>query len=608
MTSPTQTHWFMRYLFTLLLFTTVCFTTIAQPDSSDSLRQSNGIVVTTSSDYHHPSWSKIASGTKTIDGSGLEGKLDDASRFLLQAAFGGNRQSISHVAKIGFEPWLDEQINMEPSLLLPLIQPTYEEYKQYFIDNGGDPDDFPYRPWWDVYSFVWWQSNMTTNDVLRHRIAFALSEIMVISANSELYGFGDGLADYYDIFNRNAFGNFKDILMEVTLHPAMGYYLSHLDNQKANPELNTHPDENYAREVMQLFTIGLYELNPDGSRKTDVNGNFIPTYHNTDIKEFAKVFTGLGIGAVIPNEYVDEPDFGYGIWLADMTVPMAMYQDYHETSEKNLLNGFVIPAGQNGMTDIEQTINHLFNHSNVGPFIGRKLIQLLVKSNPTPEYIASVTTAFNDNGNGVRGDMKAVIKAILLNPEARDCAWMNDPQQGKLLEPFVRYMDFTNSIGTNSPSGKYWNDGYYTYESIKQYPLASPSVFNFFLPDFKPNGPIGNADLFAPEFQIYNSQTSVGYINLVDTWSMDEINSWGWGNQDLNVYTDFSSLVEDAQDPEVLINKLDLLLTHGTLSEETRTIIKQAIQPYQGGMLQRMDRIHLAAYLIMASPDYVILK
>ncbi len=598
----------MRLLFLILLMNTSWLTAYSQTSPHESLRQTNGIVVTTSSDYHHDNWSKSASGIKTIDGSGLEGELDAVSRFLIQATFGGSRQTIEQVATMGFEPWLDEQMEIEPSLILPLIQPTYDDYKQVYIENGGDPDEFPYRPWWDIYSFAWWQSNMTTQDILRHRIAFALSEILVVSANSELFDFGDGLASYYDIFNQNAFGNYKDILMAVTLHPAMGYYLSHLDNPKADPALNTHPDENYAREVMQLFSIGLYELNPDGSRKTDENGNFIPTYHNTDIKEFAKVFTGLGIGGVIENEWITEPDFGYGIWLADMTVPMKMYQAYHETSEKHLLNNFTIPAGQDGMTDIEQTINHLFNHPNVGPFIGRKLIQLLVKSNPSPAYIASVTAAFNDNGNGVRGDMKAVIKAILLDPEARDCAWMNDPQQGKLLEPFVRYMQFTKGIGTNSPSGKYWNHGYYTYDNIKQYPLASPSVFNFFLPDFQPNGPIADAGLYGPEFQIHNSQTSIGYVNMADIWTIDEINFWSWENQDYNVYTDYSALVEDAQDPEVLINKLDVLLTHGTLSEETRAIIKQAIQPYQGGMNQRMNRIHLAAYLMMISPDYVILK
>jgi len=598
----------MRYLFFLLLFSSQYFTTFSQSNSGDSLRQSHSILVTTSNDYKPESWAQSASGIKTIDGSGLEGKLDEASRFLVQAAFGGNRQAIQQVAEIGFEPWLDAQMELEPSLILPLIQPTYDDYKQFFIAQGGDPDEIPYRPWWDIYSFSWWQSNMTTNDVLRHRIAFALSEILVVSANSELYNYGDGLASYYDIFNANAFGNYKDILMAVTLHPAMGYYLSHLDNPKADPELNTHPDENYAREVMQLFSIGLYELNPDGSRKTDDNGDFIPTYYNTDIKEFAKVFTGLGIGGVIENEWITEPDFGYGIWLADMTVPMKMYQDYHDTGEKHLLNSFVIPAGQDGMTDIEQTIDHLFNHPNVGPFIGRKLIQLLVKSNPSPAYIAAVTAAFNDNGSGVRGDMKAVLKAILLNPEARECSWMNDPQQGKLLEPFVRYMQFTNGIGVNSPSGKYWNHGYYTYDNLKQYPLASPSVFNFFLPDFQPNGPIADAGLFAPEFQIHNSQSSIGYVNMADIWAIDEVNFWSWENQSLNVYTDYSSLVEDAQDPEVLINKLDLLLTHGTLSEETRAIIKQAIEPYQGGMNQRMNRIHLAAYLMMVSPDYVILK
>ncbi len=598
----------MKQLILLLLLATQGYISQAQQANTTSTKQAGGITVTTSSNYSPSNWSKSASGEKTIDSSGLEGKLDEASRFLLQATLGGNYQIMEEVAAMGIENWIDQQMEMEPSLFTPLIQPTYDEYKAYYVEQGGDPEDFPYRPWRDIFSFVWWENNMNTNDILRHRIAFALSEILVVSAQSELGDFGDGLASYYDIFNRNAFGNYKDILMEVTLHPAMGYYLSHLDNPKGDPELNTHPDENYAREVMQLFSIGLYELNQDGSRKTDANGNFIPTYTNSDIKEFAKVYTGLGIGAVIENEWTDEPDFGYGIWLADMTVPMAMYQEYHETSEKHLLNGFVIPANQDGMVDIEQTINHLFNHPNVGPFIGKKLIQLLVKSNPSPEYIASVAAAFNDNGSGVRGDMKAVIKAILLNPEARDCSWINEPTQGKLIEPFVRFTHFTHAIGTISPSGNYWSHGYYTYDNLKQYPLASPSVFNFFLPDFQPNGAIANAGLVAPEFQIHNSQTSIGYVNMADIWVMDEINIWSWDDASKNVYTDFSWLVEDAQDAEVLINKLDLVLTHGSLSEETRNIIKQVLEPYQGGMVQRMDRIHLAAYLIMISPDYVILK
>jgi len=598
----------MKQLILLLLLATQGYIIQAQQANITSTKQDGGITVTTSSNYAPSNWSKSASGEKTIDSSGLEGKLDEASRFLLQATLGGSYQNMEEIAASGIENWIDQQMEMEPSLLTPLIQPTYDEYKAYYVEQGGDPEDFPYRPWRDIFSFVWWENNMTTNDILRHRIAFALSEILVVSAQSELGDFGDGLANYYDIFNRNAFGNYKDILMEVTLHPAMGYYLSHLDNPKGDPELNTHPDENYAREIMQLFSIGLYELNQDGSRKTDANGNFIPTYTNSDIKEFAKVYTGLGIGAVIENEWTDEPDFGYGIWLADMTVPMAMYQEYHETSEKHLLNGFVIPANQDGMTDIEQTINHLFNHPNVGPFIGKKLIQLLIKSNPSPEYIASVAAAFNDNGSGVRGDMKAVIKAILLNPEARECSWINDPTQGKLIEPFVRFTHFTHAIGTISPSGNYWSHGYFTYDNLKQYPLASPSVFNFFLPDFQPNGAITNAGLVAPEFQIHNSQTSIGYVNMADIWVMDEINIWSWDDVSKNVYTDFSWLVEDAQDAEVLINKLDLVLTHGSLSEETRNIIKQVLEPYQGGMVQRMDRIHLAAYLIMISPDYVILK
>ena len=568
-----------------------------------------GITVMTSSDYSADGWTQTASGIKTINGDGLEAKQDEASRFLLQAAFGGNIDMIEQVAEMGIEPWIDWQMSLEPSYLLPVVDTIFENYRKLYpnkikVRKDKKGREIPVRPNKDVVSFAWWENYMNSEDYLRQRVAFALSEIFVVSHQSKLRKYGWGTASYYDIFLRNAFGNFKDIIHDVTFSPVMGYYLTYLSNPKADPENNIHPDENYARELMQLFTIGLYELNQDGSIKTDENGVPIPTYDNDDITEFAKIFTGLGFSAVVENDDFQQPFFKTGIRYGDFTKPLKMYQYWHEPGEKHLLNGYVIPAGQGGIEDIEQTLTFLFNHPNVAPFISKKLIQLLVKSNPSPEYISAVAAAFNDNGKGVRGDMKAVIKAILLNPEARNCDVINGSQNGKLLEPFVRYVHFTTAIGIISPSGNYYNNGKYVYNNLRQYPLESPTVFNFFLPDFQPNGPIEEAGLVAPEFQINNTQTSILYLNTLNKMAVTGINFKNNKHPEYNIYTDYGWLMEDAQDTETLLNKLDLLFTYGNLSQESRNIIKTAIDEIDNPE----DRLHLAAYLIMISPDYAILK
>ena len=566
-----------------------------------------GIIVQTSDDHSFYDSTQIASGIKTVNGSGLDAELKKASRFLLQAAYGGNMQMIRQVADMGFENWIDYQMQINPTFLLPKVDSIFQIYKKVNppkIKKDRKNRVIPPRPNRDIVSFAWWENYLSSEDFLRQRIAFALSEIFVASNQSKLKKFGWGMADFYDLFQKYAFGNFEELLKAVTYHPVMGVYLTYLSNPKANPDLNIHPDENYAREVMQLFTIGLFELNQDGTLKLDENGEPIPTYDNDDITEFAKVFTGLGLGAVIENDVIDHPFFKTGLKYADMTVPMKMYQPFHEPGEKHLLNGFTIPAGQYGKQDIDQALHHLFMHPNVGPFIGKKLIQLLVKSNPSPEYVADVAAAFNDNGTGVRGDMRAVIKAILLHPEARNCDLVNDPNDGKLLEPFVRYVHFTTAIGVFNSMNTFWNNGKAAYNALRQYPLESPTVFNFFLPDFQPIGPIADAGLVAPEFQIHNTQTSIGYVNFINRIAVQEINYKNNQHPEYNIYTDYEWLMKDAADPETLINKLDLLFTYGTLSEESRNIIKTAIENIDN----LTNRVHLAAYLIMISPDYVILN
>lgn len=565
------------------------------------------IKVTTSSNYTPQYWTLSATGEKTINKVGLEGPLMEASRFLSQATLGADLATIEQVANQGIEAWIDDQMTVPQSQTLDRLNELFAEVIEWYLLNGGDPDEVATRPYWTIFNYTWWENHMKNDDLLRQKVALALSEIFVISFESNLGDAGFGLADYYDVLLKHSFGNFEDLLREVSLHPCMGYYLSHLNNPREIPEENIHSDENYAREIMQLFTIGLYELNQDGSRKTDGQGEWIPTYDQADIKELAKVFTGLGVGDVMENEWVDDPYFGLDIYVADMTTPMIMYEEWHQPGTKTLVNGHVIPAGQTGLKDINDAVHQLFLHPNVGPFIGKQLIQRLVTSNPTPGYISRVAAIFADNGQGERGDMGAVIKAILMDPEARTCSALEEDRFGKLREPFTRYTHFTKAIEMEQYYGRYWNVAYGFYQATNQMPLASRTVFNFFLPDFQPIGAIADNDLVAPEFQIHNSRTSVEFINRVNDWAV-----WGyvmddWEAENPHVTYNIEELLPLARDPEVLINRLDVLFTHGMLSDRTRQIIKDAITPLISDNY-RYNRTRLALYLIMISPDYAIMK
>ena len=565
------------------------------------------IQVTTSSNYTPQYWTLSATGDKTINNIGLEGPMMEASRFLSQASLGADLETIRKVADIGFEAWIDEQMAKPHEPMLEQLYGVFAEVVEWYLLTGGDPEELSTRPPWTIFNYTWWENHIKNDDLLRQRIALALSEIFVISFDSDLNGFGDGLADYYDILLKHAFGNFEDLLYDVSLHPSMGYYLSHLNNPREIPEENIHPDENYAREIMQLFTIGLFELNQDGSRKTDSLGNWIPTYGQNDIKEMAKVFTGLGIGDVVENPWIDEPQFGIDIYIADMTLPMIMYQEWHEPGQKTLLNGYVIPSGQAGLTDIQQAIHQLSLHPNVAPFICKQLIQRLITSNPSPGYVSRIASVFADNGNGVRGDLGAVVKAILLDPEARTCAALEDASFGRLREPFTRYTHFTKAIDVEQYYGRYWNVAYGFYLSTGQMPLASRTVFNFFLPDYQPLGPILENELVGPEYQIHNSRTSIEYMNQVNDWAVWDYVMDDWEVDNPHVVGNLDAIIPLARDPEALVNRLDMLFTHGSLSNDTRQIIKEAVTPLIYGDF-REDRTRLALYLMMISPDYSIMK
>jgi len=612
----------IRYIFTLFLCLLSSSLIAQQYEDYIGNGHHLNVTVTSSSDVQN------ATGFNTISGIGKRPDATSASRFLAQATFGADIEMVEAVRQQGISEWMESQFNK------PVSQ-TYTENLETLIDLAltahlarGDSIENFYTGGFQIP--VWWQTIMNSDDLLRDRITFALSEIFVVSSKSGLSDFSHGMMDYYDVLYNHAFGNFRDLLSDVTLHPCMGFYLTYLNNPKTNPSENEFPDENYARELMQLFTIGLYELNLDGTRQTDSNGNFIPTYDNNDIREFSKIFTGLGGGRYWDYPWLNVNDpvyFGAGIWEIDLTYPMQMFEWQHEQGTKTLLNGQVVPAGQTGLEDINDALDNLFNHPNVGPFIGRLLIQRLVKSNPTPEYIARVATAFNDDGNGVRGDMKAVIRAILLDPEARDCSWTEVATQGMLREPLVRYAHICRAFNATNNNNNSYNWAWYFGMEMQQLAQASPSVFNFFLPDYQPLGPVTDLGLVAPEFQIFNSATSLSYINLVHAWSF-----WDW------IFDDLSQLEPDPENPsddiitrmdfsteydmltsyvgpsilsveiEELLNHLDILLTHGNLSDNTRNIIKEAILEHGTIWGDREALAEFAIYLLLVSPDYAIMK
>jgi len=570
---------------------------------------SDAISVTASSQQTRIDWSESASAANTINGLGLDARTMETSRFLAQATLGVDLAYVTTVSDMTYEAWIDAQFAL-PAVLPEqtygqLTQDFYDEAREMYFDNGGEGSYS--GPNANHFQFAWWHRNTNNNDLLRQRITLALSEIFSFSHLFTSDDWGEGSGYFYDTLANNAFGNFENLLMDVTLQPMMGMYLTYYNNPKSDLDVNQFPDENYAREIMQLFTIGLDKLNLDGSYILDSGGNRIPTYDNDDVAEFAKVFTGLSCGEAL---YGITPNFGLEFSIADKGVPMAMYDAHHEPGPKYLLNGYTIPAGQPGMQDVQDAVSHLFNHPNVAPFISYRLIQRLVKSNPSSSYISAVASTFNNNGVGVRGDMKAVIKTILLHSEARTCMWINNPHQGKLREPMIRYYNLLNQVSLNNPSGFNWNTGDSYRRFTYQAPLTAYSIFNFFYPDFPPNGPIADAGLVGPEFQIHDSYTSVGYTNQLDSF-IRENNSVYDNLEALGIDAttiDFSNLQYLAKDSETLLNHLDKTFTHGQLSNPSRLIIKEAIESFPTDASGLLNRSKIALWLVLVSPDYAVLK
>lgn len=583
-----------------------------------------------------------ATGAATLTSSGFLPNLNASSRFLSQATLGTNYTEIQKVATQGIEKWLDNQLALPNSFKLE----TYvQNMHQSMVDSLNIKNNVSTNTLLNVsvdnwhFDIAWFQGSMTATDLLRWRIGLALSEIFVTSRVSSFSDNPYALASYYDLLMDNSFGNYRTLIDKITYHPTMAVYLSFMNNHATDlfNGKQTYPDENYAREIMQLFSIGLYELNIDGSEKKDANGMSIPTYTNNDIVNLAKVFTGLswgdgayiGIAAKDKWSYTKRLKF-YGkdnsdaIKNPNKTNPRIV--DAHEYGAKTFLNT-TIPARDVllGEQDIQDALNVIFNHPNVGPFISRRLIQRLVTSNPSPAYIQRIATIFNNNGSGVRGDLKAVIRAILLDPDARQCCGDNTESYGMLKEPFIRYMNLLKGLSLEAQGGVFRNVMNRVYDKTEQKPLYATTVFNFFSPDYMPDGSLKDANKVAPEFQLLSSQTLTGYFNALNDWLIndDPIDYYGLFLGEtykpnleprFNVVADYA-LTRNDKVP-LLLDKYNLIFAHGKLSAESLKIIGTAIKsmPYvqdANGVpasTEAYRRVRIAIFLIMTSPDYLINK
>lgn len=539
----------------------------------------------------------------------------DAARFLAQATFGPTLPEIARLRQIGYKAWLDEQVVAAPSYQVDFLDTFTEDeiydlqfgdqarLEAWFLHAMGEPD--PRR------------AGIRHTDQLRQRMAFALSQVMVVSeVNSEpIVGrFGYAAAGYYDVLTRNALGNYRTLLEQVTLHPAMGSYLSMMGNQKPDAALNIRPDENYAREVMQLFSIGTEMLNLDGTPLRDAQGKPVPAYGQNTVKGFAHVFTGWRLGGCSAQEFDC-----YHWWPLKNPVlnqPMENFPAmYASAGEKQLLDypgvrlsAGVLPANGEAKADLARALDNIFLHPNVGPFMAKRLIKRLVTSNPSPAYVARVAAVFNNNGAGVRGDLAATARAILMDPEARLVS-----QQpigfGKVREPLLRLTHLWRAMDARTRSGRmaeYFLIEYHPERWLAQSPLKAPSVFNFYSPNYVPSGEMTTTGMTAPELQLATSEMLPITQNMIG----DEIFGAYKGNPQAGPQDVLMDMQRDgalAADPGALLDRYNLLFFSGQMSQRLRGIVLARLNeiPNKNG---GRDRIQEALFLLTNSPEYIVQK
>ena len=552
-----------------------------------------------------------------------------AAQFLTRATFGPRPADIDKLAtrmkQVGYNravgEWIDAQWDIPAT-----------SHRATAIDMISDDTFTPLTPAIGHNRYkdhAWWHIAVNADDQLRQRVAWALMQICVINERGGGFGTQEidvsgfprylGVANYYDMLCENASTNYRKVLQDVSLHPCMGVFLSHIRNRKAIPSRGIFPDENYAREVMQLMSIGLYEQRPSGEfRRRD--GQLIDTYDNDDIKAFARVFTGLSY-KVNDNRF-------YG--AANLNEPMQAFDQYHDTDPKEVLRGETLPGGNGTIADVTAGLDNIFNHPNVPPFMSRLLIQRLVKSNPSKGYIRRVGRVFRNNGQGVRGDMKAVVKAILMDREANSLKFrrlrrpyrlqvtQKGTENSKLREPVLAYTAFMRAFEvTNSyPTGRLMMPN---LRDLNQAPYEAHHVFNFYLPDYQPPGPITsyvpsrrlpNGSMFAPEFQIMTSvaanRTANRYFyDVRDANSFYRVLNSSAGRLENTITRDFSTEESLAADPAALMTHLDLILCHGSMSDSAKEVIATAIEE-ETEKTNLTLRARSAILAVLTSPDFMV--
>lgn len=519
----------------------------------------------------------------------------EAVRFLNLATFGADQRMIDNLVRSGSASgWVAGEIAKPATLYLPQVVPLTPE-------DDSDSEDF--------FSDVVWQSMIENDDQLRTRMTFALSQIVVANGRDTGGINSRATAFYADAIARNAFGNYRDLLQDVTYTPLMAEYLTYMRNRKGDEARGRMPDENYARELMQLFTIGLVELNMDGTPRLDNQGNEIETYTNEDVVGLARVFTGLSEkgGNFFRDHDVDSE-----------YTPLVMYEDQHSPLEKTFL-GTTIPAGTPGDTSISMALDTLFEHPNVPPFVSRQLIQRFTSSNPPPAYVERVSTAFANGrftapdgrgfGTGERGDLSATIAAILLDDYVLNGAAAGDEAYGKVREPVLNFVHWARAFDVTEidPDNEFWlGDTRSPGSRLGQHPFRSPSVFNFFRPGFVPPGTeAGGREMTVPEFQVVNTGSSVGYLNFMTRFVFDDSPS---RERDTTFNPDYSDELALADQPEALAEHLDMLLTGGRMSEATKTDIIETMNAMPIGesnpVVDRERRVHSAILIAINSPAY----
>jgi len=499
----------------------------------------------------------------------------EAARFLSQASLAATDQDIQYITNYGKEAWINQQAALSSSTT-----------RVAWLNNAGYSNATNMNSDAGMNNVLWHHLIAEQNPFVQ-RIALFWSEFFVVSVLGLPVSWRQYMAaSYMDTLEKNALGNFRDLLQAVTLSPGMGEYLNLAGSQKSDAATNRHPDENYAREVMQLFTIGLYKLNQDGSAVMGANGQPVPTYGQNDVTGLAAAFTGWNFTGSSAN-------------IAYAITPMTVTESVHQGTTSNSFLGMTIPAGTTGAQSLQLILDALFNHSNTAPFVSKQMIQRLVSSNPSSGYVSRVAQVFANNGKGVRGDLMAVTKAVLLDPEASQPV---SSSVGKIREPMLRLVQWARTFQVGSSTGA-WNIGDMSDPGtrLSQSPLRSPTVFNYFSPDYMPpNTTLSSQKLVAPELQIIDETSVAGYLNYLQQFIVSGISD--------AVPNYVNELAIGGNVPQ-LVTRLNLLLAANQLSASTISTITNALNTMSSSSnAAKLNQIYAAIFLVMASPDYLVIR